>query len=82
MNKKKYKIKKSTFLEFMFSDAEDYTYWVNRWYKDLETKGKIDFTIQDLFDQVLELPIHITEGNEDYWDAGEVCPSEVELING
>ena len=81
---KKYKLKKERFLDWMFSDQDDIMYWGRRFVKDLTKEHKINFTLQELFEERDELPIWLMVGYEDYDYMGEdfvYDMDEIELID-
>jgi hypothetical protein len=81
---KKYKLKKERFLEWIFSDRDDIEYWGRRFVKDLTKEHKINFTLQELFEERDELPIWLMVGYEDYDYMGEdfvYDMDEIELID-
>jgi len=76
----RYNIKKSKFIQYMFSDRDDLYYWAKTWIEYLEEDGKIDITIQDLLDNQCEIPTYLIEnyqGEEDFIDDIEF----IELID-
>ena len=65
----RYNIKKSKFIQYIFSDAEDLKYYARIWIEYLEEDGKIDITLQDLLDNQCEIPTDLIEnykGDMDY----------------
>ena len=84
---KKYKVTKKAFANWMFSDRDDCRYWGNRFINELIDEGKCSITLQEIFDERDEVPVHILENYHDInekqvddW-VDEVCITEVELIN-
>ena len=84
---KKYKLTKKRFADWLFSDSDDVEYWGRRFVNELRDEGEYSITLQEIFDERDEVPVHILENyhnlNEkqvDDW-VDEVCITEVELID-
>lgn len=75
---KKNKVTKSAFLNWYFSDQDDYSSAMNGLLDSLLNEGRFTITTQELFDSCGFIPQYICEvaGDEEY------SPIEVELING
>ncbi len=71
-----YNIKKTKFIQYIFSDAEDLKFYARTWIGYLEEDGKIDITLQDLLDNQCEIPTYLIENYEDDMD----YINEIELI--
>tara|TARA_R100000742_G_C4263090_1_gene80931 strand:+ start:803 stop:1048 length:246 start_codon:yes stop_codon:yes gene_type:complete len=80
---KKYKLKKSRFLDWMFSDFDDQQYWGGYFLKELKQNGRIEYTIDQMLAERDELPMWIMEGFQfQYMDEEMVSDmNEVELID-
>ena len=86
-NEKKYKLKKKRFVDWLFSDSDDIQYWGARLIKELKSEGEFNITLQDMFDERDEIPIHILENYHEFnerqvddW-VDEVDASDVELVD-
>ena len=83
---KKYKLTKKRFADWLFSDSDDVDYWGRRFVSELRDEGEYSITLQEIFDERDEVPVHILENYSDdenhisNW-ADEVCITEVELID-
>jgi len=67
----RYNIKKSNFIQYIFSDTEDIKYYAREWIEDLECDGKIEVTIGNILYDQCEIPTYLIEnyqGEEDYID--------------
>ena len=73
-------VKASVFLDWYFSDFGDHMTFGRECLQMLETFGKVDITVEQLFESCGYLPAWIMEG-ADPNDDTEFDPSEVELIN-
>lgn len=76
---KNYKLKKSEFIDWYFDDTETRIDFGNNAIKELELFGKLNVTIEGLFDTCGYIPKRICEGQSEEID-DELSPSEVELI--
>lgn len=75
-------VKASRFLDWYFSDFGDHMTFGRACLQMLETFGKVDITVEQLFESCGYIPDHICEDfNGDYGNDNEFDPSEVELIN-
>jgi|5_EtaG_2_1085323.scaffolds.fasta_scaffold107969_2 hypothetical protein len=84
---KKYKLTKQRFADWLFSDSDDVEYWGRRFVNELRDEGEYSITLQEIFDERDEVPVHILENYSDLnekqvddW-VDEVCITEVELID-
>ena len=82
-NKRLYKLKKSRFLDWMFSDFDDIQYWGGYLLNEFKKKGRIDYTIEEMLAERDELPMWIMEGKDlDYMDEEMIEDmNEIELID-
>jgi len=82
-SKKLYKLKKSRFLDWMFSDFDDIQYWGGYLLEMFRENGKIDYTIEEMLSERDELPMWIMEGKHlDYMDEEMIEDmNEIELID-
>ena len=78
---KKYKLKKQKFINYMFSEIDDLNYWSQIWLSDFKSNYKIDFTVQELFDSTVELPLYIMEGHENNLDDYTEELDKIKLID-
>lgn len=70
-----YKLKESQFIDWYFSDDEDYKYIGERVRKLLEESGDVTISLDNLFWEQDEIPTWILEsyeGDDDYINADEV----------
>tara|TARA_R110000751_G_scaffold246994_1_gene346860 strand:+ start:230 stop:484 length:255 start_codon:yes stop_codon:yes gene_type:complete len=77
----KYKLNKSTFVDYMFSDKDDYLYWGKKIAEELSFDGEITISLQGMLDSCGEIPIwyfHLEDetGHPEYVDS-----QNVELID-
>ena len=84
---KKYKLTKKRFADWLFSDSYDVEYWGRRFVSELRDEGEYSITLQEIFDEIDEVPVYILENYHDLnekqvddW-VDEVCTTEVELID-
>ena len=82
-NKKLYNLKKSRFLDWMFSDFDDIQYWGGYLLNEFKENGKIEYTIEDMLAERDVLPVWIMEGNQlEYMDEEMIEDmDEIELID-
>ena len=79
---KKYKLTKQRFADWLFSDSDDVEYWGRRFVSELRDEGEYSITLQEIFDERDEIPVHILDGYIEQGILGsEVCITEVELID-
>jgi dynactin complex subunit len=78
----KYKLKKSRFLNYMFSDFDDTKYWGTYFLNELKQNGKIEYTVEQMLSERDELPLYIMEGCSDLYDDEMVCNiNQIQLID-
>lgn len=75
--RKKYTITKKKFLDWLFSDIEDWEYWGFRWIKEMKEYGEVAITVEELFEQRDSLPGHLFCLD----DIDEIPINKVELIS-
>jgi|TARA_R110002020_G_scaffold119205_7_gene272071 hypothetical protein len=87
METKKYKLKKKRFADWLFADSDDVEYWGRRFVSELRDEGEYNITLQEIFDERDEVPVHILENYEQFnerqvddW-VDEVNTGDVELID-
>ena len=78
---KKYKLKKSRFLDWMFSDSDDIQYWGGYLLNEFKENGKIDYTIDEMLSERDELPRWLMVGYEDSDDLNIQDMNEIRLID-
>ena len=84
---KKYKLTKKRFTDWLFNDMDDIQFWGIEFIREMRETGKVNTTIEEIFENRDEVPVHILENYSDLnekqvddW-VDEVCTTEVELID-
>lgn len=79
---KKVKLKKKRFLDWYFSDTDDYIHLAIKILKQLKHEGKSSITIEEIFEGCSELPDYIMENHDEDNEIGAYYYiSEIELID-
>ena len=82
MSKKVNSVTASKFLDWYFSDASEIRDFGNAMIEQLETFGKADISVEQLFDGCALIPQYICEHWDGDWgNEQEYSPEDVELIN-
>jgi len=81
MAQKKYKLKKSRFLDWMFSDFDDQKYWGTYFLNELKHYGKIEYTVEQMLSERDELPMYIMQGCDEMIDEMVYDMNEIEIID-
>ena len=80
-NNKKVKLTKEKFLDWYFSDTDDYDHINNRLFNSLLHYGKFSINVRELLDSCCELPERLMEGYDEENDKDyHYVPCEIELI--
>jgi hypothetical protein len=75
-------IKASKFLDWYFSDASEIRDFGNAMVEQIETFGRADISVEQLFDGCALIPQYICEHWDGDWgNEQEYSPEDVELIN-
>lgn len=77
----KYKLKKSRFLDWMFSDFDDQKYWGTYFLNELKKNGKIEYNVEQMLDERDELPMYIMEGYDTMCDEMVYDINQIKLID-
>ena len=77
----KYKLKKSSFLNWMFNDSDDQKYWGTYFLNELKKNGKIEYNVEQMLDERDELPMYIMEGYDTMCDEMVYDINQIKLID-
>jgi len=83
--KQKFTLRKKRFIEWLIDDHEDIQYFGHRFRSDLLSEGKVQVTIQELFNERDTIPVFLLEEydeliNEDEDVEDEIDIDEIKLI--
>jgi len=77
----KVKLKKQRFLDWYFTEPDDYLIFAKNIISELRTDGKAKTSIRELLDGCGELPNYIMEDHNEEDEDAYYCPTEIKLID-
>ena len=77
----KYKLNKATFIDYMFSDKDDYLYWGKRVAEELSCDGEITITLQEMLDGTGDIPLWYFHLEDEKGHPKYIDPQNEELID-